>query len=328
MKKFFLTIILFMLSLPALAFVKGFNQAWMKNHYAYQWLNRYYDARHVEHLMGLNQQIQSEMLRIWLYEGKSLAQFTFENDKLQLKPEILKNIRHFLTVARSHNIKVSLTFLDGNAFKNLKLYPDRLNFWWNVFNNQHGKQEEFYKKAILPIYQLASEFPETVTQIDLVNEVNAIDYYQLFQHGKQTMSQFLCNLKKASPVPITASLGWGDAEARFFSGFLSESCLDFYDIHYYNDSGEIPGCNKLKKLAQKGVWLQLGEFGQLSHSFDDELQSQVTHNFLTNARKCGFRGALAWRLEDYRQGHNPEARYSYMAYGKPRPALEFFSQFK
>ncbi len=134
-------------------------------------------------------------------------------------------------------------------------------------------------------------------------------------------------MKKGAPSPVTASLGWGDAETRFFSGFLSDSCLDFYDLHYYNDAGYIAGCSEFKKLAREGVWLQLGEFGQLSESFDDQLQSYVTQKFLTSAKNCGFRGALAWRLEDYRPGENPEARYSFMSFGKPRPALEVFSNF-
>lgn len=327
MRKLLLVLILFVMSLPAMALVKGFNQAWMKTYYAYQWLDRYYDPAHTEHLFALNQQYRSKILRIWLYEGNSLPQFYFVEGKLKLKPEVLKNLRHFLEVARSKNVEVSLTFLDGNAYRELWLHPERLNYWWNVFNNKFGKQEEFYREAILPVYKLVAEFRSTVTQIDLVNEVNAIDYFQLFESGKASMSQFLCQMKKGAPSPVTASLGWADAETRFFSGFLSDSCLDFYDLHYYNDAGYIAGCSEFKKLAREGVWLQLGEFGQLSESFDDQLQSYVTQKFLTSAKNCGFRGALAWRLEDYREGVNPEARFSFMSFGKPRPALEVFSNF-
>lgn len=328
MKIILLSFLIFLVSLPALALEKGFNQAWMKNNYGFQWLNAYYDPQYVERLLKLNQEHQSGLVRVWLYEGMYLTQFHVIDGRLKLKREVLKNFRHFLEAAKAKNLKVNLTFLDGNAFRELWLHPERLSFWWNVFNNKYGKQEEFYQEAILPVYKLAAEFKGTVTQIDLVNEVNALDHFNLFEKGKLTMSSFLCQFKKGAPAPVTASLGWGDAETRFFSGFLWDSCLDFFDLHYYNDAGFIAGCEEFKKLARKGVHLILGEFGQLSESFDDDLQEYVTQKFLSNAKRCGFRGALAWRLEDYREGNNPEARYSFMAFGKPRPAMKVFSSFK
>jgi hypothetical protein len=166
-----------------------------------------------------------------------------------------------------------------------------------------------------------------VTQIDLVNEVNALDFYGFLSNGQSSLSHLLCRMKQGSPVPVTASLGWLDAETRMLTGYLAQSCVDFYSVHYYNDQGVIPGCQEYKKLAAKGVKLQLGEFGQSSLSFDDDLQKTITQNFLKSAKECGFFSALAWRLEDYRSGPNSEARFSYMAYGKPRPALEVFRRF-
>jgi hypothetical protein len=73
--------------------------------------------------------------------------------------------------------------------------------------------------------------------------------------------------------------------------------------------------------------IYLGEFGQLSKSYDDNLQLMVNNNFANNAKRCGFSGALAWRLSDIRPGVNPEARYSYEAFGKPRPAYQFVKTF-
>jgi hypothetical protein len=66
----------------------------------------------------------------------------------------------------------------------------------------------------------------------------------------------------------------------------------------------------------------MGEFGQsfFTHRYDDGLQAHATINHLKNAKECGFSELLAWRLSDIRPGHNPEARYSFEAFGQMRPA--------
>ena len=61
--KFFLLILACFLSLKAMAFTKGFNQAWMKNDFGTQWLNGVYDARYVEELMLLNKNNNSTSLK-------------------------------------------------------------------------------------------------------------------------------------------------------------------------------------------------------------------------------------------------------------------------
>lgn len=289
-----------------MALTKGFNQAWMKDLYAHQWLDKYFDKKYAEDLIILNKNAGSEILRMWIYEGQSLKS----------GPEIINNLRTFLVLARKHEIKISLTFLDGNAFKTVSPY------WREVFNG--SKTEDFYKKAVLPVYELASEFKDTVTQIDLVNEVNALLHFKVFDADVSGMNQFLCRIKHGSPVPVTASLGWAKAEEQLFSGLVKNACLDFFDVHFYNNEGSIPRCQDFLKLSKR-VFLQLGEFGQISKAFDDDIQAVSTRNFLINAKKCGFKTALAWRLDDTRNGYNPEARFSFLAFGQPRPALDVFT---
>jgi endo-1,4-beta-mannosidase len=328
--KILFTLALLLFSVSGWSFTKGFNQAWLKNNYGFQWLDQTYDQKYVEDLMILNKEGGSEILRMWLYEGAGLSQFIYnQNDgTLKLKPEILKNLTHFLKMARKHHLKVNLTFLDGNAFGNFAKNQQLGVFWWNVFNSKYGMLEQFYQAAIVPIYQLVGQnFKDVVTQIDLVNEVNALIFFGMFEDPKASMSSFLCKLGHHRPVAVTASLGWLDAEARFFEGILSNSCLDFYDIHLYNDFGAIPRCTDFQRLSNQGYILQLGEFGQKSQSYDDNLQAQVTSSFLKNAINCGFKSALAWRLDDNREGYNPEARHSYMAYGAARKGYFIFRDF-
>jgi endo-1,4-beta-mannosidase len=313
------------------AFTKGYNQAWLKNNFSSQWLDHGYDQKYIDDLMILNKEGGSKILRMWLYEGAGLNQFLYDQSKgtIKIKPEVLKNLALFLKTARRHHVKVNLTFLDGNAYKNLAEKPDLNRFWWNVFNNKYGMLEQFYQEAVAPVYKLINaEFKDVVTQIDLVNEVNALLKFNMFERTKDSMSTFLCKLGSNRPVAITASLGWANAEELFFAGLLNKSCLDFYDIHLYNDFGVITRCMDFKKLAQTGYRFQLGEFGQKSKSYDDELQASTTANFLKSAKNCGFGSALAWRLDDSRDGHNPEARHSYLGFGTPRKGYYVFRDFE
>lgn len=328
MGKWILLSLFFFYTGTSWSFSTGYNQAWLKNAYAHQWEDHYYDKSYVDNLLKFTMDSKARILRMWLYEGSWLSQFEPEkkSGKLRIRPDIIKNLRHFLKSARKFGIKINLTFLDGNSFQYVVDRPELSNFWWNIFNNKYDKQKEFYDFAIRPIYQLVEkDFRDVVVQFDIANEVNAIAQYHLFEDPKLAMSSFLCKMKEGSPAPVTASLGWANAEELFFGGFLDQACLDFYDIHFYNDQGSIPQCEKYKLLAQKNIILQLGEFGQSSPDLIDDLQSFVTSKFIQNAKECGFQSAMAWRLLDHRDAPNPEARFSYILDdGRPRPAYWTF----
>jgi hypothetical protein len=312
---------------PLQAFTTGFNQSWFKDQYAYQWQDGNYDKEYAEKLLILNKEAGSQLLRVWLLEGSWLSQFQKERKTgvLTIRPDILKNLQHFFKLARKHKVKLNLTFLDGNSFRYVIDRPELSAFWWNIFNDKFGALDQFYDHIISPVYKMISDdFRDVVTQIDLVNEVNAIAEFKLFENEKNAMSHFLCRLGKGSPAPVTASLGWANAEDLFFSGFLNQSCLSFFDLHFYNDNGAISRCEEYKLLAQNGIFLQLGEFGQSSMAHDDALQSLVTKNFLNQSKLCGFKSALAWRLIDQRETPNPEERFSYILNNRPRPAYGIF----
>ena len=135
------------------------------------------------------------------------------------------------------------------------------------------------------------------------------------------------DIKRLHPKgQVTVSVGWAWAQNHILDGSVYEGCVDYFDLHLYNDSGDVPRCEDFKKFtAQKGKKLQLGEFGQKSKSYSDSLQEKVTYQFLKNAKNCGFQSAMSWRLSDVRPGHNEEARYSYESAGQWRPALKWLN---
>src|SRR5262249_28563275 len=98
-------------------------------------------------------------------------------------------------------------------------------------------------------------------------------------------------------LPVTSS-GWGSAVQEITLGLFSGLGLDFYDIHVYADWGQYSGVTWLcNKVSADGVPIILGEYGQNSHTFDDNLQYGTTYNFLTTAKTHCFSAALAWKYE-------------------------------
>jgi endo-1,4-beta-mannosidase len=325
---------LFILSLPALSFELGFNQAWIKNNYAHQWIN--YEAKESERILKLASNANATIVRMWLFEGVNPRGVEWTNNfPIGLTTEYLENLEHFIQTAHKYKLKLNFTFFDGNIVMqdNFAKYKDR---WWNLLNDKFQTGEAYLANVIHPILNLLNRYPNVVTQIDLINEINALNgqlaiYPYVFEKSWHGINRFVCQwnafIKQNIyyPLQVTASLGWGTAIMLILSNKLNANCIDFYDIHLYNNEGIIAFCDKLKafsKRNQKPIWL--GEFGQRSKSFNDELQVKNLQNFISNAKRCGLAGAMAWRLSDVRPGTNPEARFSFEANNQLRPAYYIF----
>lgn len=128
---------------------------------------------------------------------------------------------------------------------------------------------------------------------------------------------------------MTATFGWGFAIWELLREPLSGQDVDFFDVHVYGDDPKLVQCDDLRRFSRKtGRKIYLGEFGQSSKAFDDFVQMKITQGYLSEAKRCGLAGAFAWRLSDVRPGFNPEARFSYEAYGRLRPAFKTFQNFQ
>jgi hypothetical protein len=77
-----------------------------------------------------------------------------------------------------------------------------------------------------------------------------------------------------------------------------------------------------QRVAQDGVPIYLGEFGQSSELVDDQLQFDATASFLNNARALCFSGAFAWRYD------SAESWWSFVRPdGSRRPAVQIMQVF-
>lgn len=327
-------LILLILSISVNAIELGFNQAWLKNKYAHQWTQ--YDHNEAMRIIDMAKDANASMLRMWLFEGNKVEGIKWKNGKpMSIDQGYLDNLEKFIQYAKDKSIKLNFTFFDGNVIlqDSFAKYKDR---WWNLLNNKYNVGNHYLNNIIVPVLAVLNKFPSTVTQIDLVNEINALNgalyiYPYMFNKQWRGINKFVCKWSKfvkekiTYPIQITTSFGWESASAQVLSDKLDSSCIDFYDVHYYNNTGTIPSCYQLKAFSKiKNKPIQLGEFGQKSKKFDNELQSSVLKKFYHNAKKCGFSKLLAWRLSDIRSGNNKEARFSFEAFGQPRAAYYIF----
>ena len=227
-------------------------------------------------------------------------------------------------------MRAYVTFFDANMYSN-KPHPQyvrRRNEWWNVLNDKYDAGKGFRENVIKPLLEVARGYQREIFGFDLINEFNALVKENWFAGGWLGAVKFVRTWREyiksfGRDFKVTASFGHHDAVEHLLNGRLPKDAVDFYDFHAYSDKGDFDKESKLRELA-KGTPIYLGEFGQSSEAFNNDLQLKVTHAFITRARKVGLAGAFAWRLSDIRPGTNPQARLSYEAFGTWRPAAYEF----
>ena len=326
------------------SFLTGFNQAWLRNHYGSQW-TRNWDEAEARRMIEACSDNGAKVLRMWLFEGLSFEGVEWDGDPSKsaygysgtrtrptsLSAEKLANIERFLVLAKEKDVAVYLTFFDANIYsQNNPAKTQRKNEWWNVLNDKYGAGTGFRANVLLPILQVCQRHREAVFAVDLVNEINALVKKDWFENGWAGARLFVSRWRNfirglIADMPVSASFGHHDAVDCMLDSRLRADAVDFYDFHLYNNRGSIPDDDDVKELAERlEIPIYLGEFGQKSKAFDDALQSRVLRNFINASKECGLAGAFAWRLSDIRRGHNPEARFSFEAFGRWRPAMEVF----
>lgn len=325
-----------LLSPMAQAMNVGFNQAWFKNDYGHQYLDRSYDRDEVIRIFKLASLAGSKDLRLWFFESPKFPMLKWENNKIVgIKPEFIKNVVDTLKIARSFNMTIYMTLLDAQAYRPDQLDAKTLRNLRAIYQHEGG--ENFLDKAVGPLLDEIEHqgLSPVISKIDIANEVDAVFFLFGFDLGWKGAQQMLCqwrnfikSYKTFNNKPVSFSLrlqALVPIPKETLRGASILSCGDFLDFHSYENDGHIFGCQELLAYAKQNKKpIILGEFGQayFNNSYNDQLHVTNTTQYLASAKKCGFSQALAWRLSDVRPGHNPEARYSFEAYGEPRPSFK------
>ena len=320
--------------------VTGFNQAWLHDSYSHGWVGGF-DRAEGQRLLAAVAQHGGRVLRMWLFEGLDPEGVIWDGGAparghrtrpTGIDPRKLANLETFLGDAEAAHVAVYLTLFDGNMFRwQGPGFDDRRAEWWNVLNDRFGAGDGFRDAVLAPVAAVLARHRSAIFGVDLVNEGNFLVRAGWFDGGWPGAVKFVtawrASLRAHAAVPVGMSFGGGEAVPLLLAHRIPAEAVDLFDFHVYDDGGAIPQADAVRAFAkQAGRPVFLGEFGQLSKAYDDALQQRVTAAFLRGARSLGLSAALAWRLSDVRPGVNPEARLSFEAFGRWRPAMDTFQQ--
>lgn len=312
---------------PLPSFVVGYNEAWFGPNFQNSFTDGFNESSITKTMTDMKD-AGAYVVRLWLFQNRQGLVLTPGAPKTStIDPLMLSNLTKTMAIARALNIKIYFTLWDGNAMP--KESSELRDYYYNLLNNKYGEGDAFNTYVLTPLLALFSENQDVIYALDLMNEIEApIDhnYWTNSWNGPRNWMQNMRNYVKAraSWIKVTSSAGWSWAASDITRGLFSNLGLDFYDLHVYDDNGNIPSLSNLCATASNdGVPIILGEFGQSTKNNDDNLQKNSTERFLNNAKNSCFSGALAWRFDA-----NEETWRFQRPDGSFRPAVEVIKNFR
>ncbi len=310
-------------------FLIGYNEAWFGTAFGTD-LTSDFDQAYVESVFDGIVEDGGHLVRVWLMpvpQGVTLGETVPQSQGVS--DELLGNLDVVLHQARVRGLWVYLTLLDANTITNLGGELQPLHDWGvRVLTNGGGERDAFVVHVLEPVLDVVDDHQDNVFGFDIVNEIEAAIQRGVFADPVAGPREFIAAMATAihghSPwLRVTSTAGWGGAQYDISGGLFSGLGLDFYDLHVYSDDGVFAGATAMcQRVAQDGVPIYLGEFGQSSELVDDQLQFDATASFLNNAQALCFSGAFAWRYD------SAESWWSFVRPdGSRRPAVQIMQVF-
>lgn len=237
------------------------------------------------------------MLRIWVFEDYEGLKFNAGGYVTNVDPQMFINIDDFIERAKSENFYIYWCMTDYLA------YDWRPQAWkyLNIITNKIARGY-YITNALMPFVLRYKEHP-TFFAIDIMNEpefVIAGDTGNWTTNGTtwDVMRSFIADcvsaIKSIDPnILVSCGSVWHNEE-NVKAGRFSGLGLDFYDIHIYNNTGNLPDLDSLN--VDRPVLI--GECGQ-SHSsgWNDTIQDNVIKNIIQNAHNYDYAGVLPIHYE-------------------------------
>ncbi|RUS18939.1 glycoside hydrolase superfamily [Endogone sp. FLAS-F59071] len=304
------------------SFIKGINQPWGDGGYGY-----YLGPDVIIYLelvfLKAFKSLHANFWRLWCFEaGQGL---NISNGQVYgISKTFFNSLDNLVAQAGQNHVYVYPTLFSGQPGKgDMNILP---NFITDI-----DAQVQLINNVVKPFAQ-HYKGNGNIGAIQIYNELNnwCNPYFRSIVGTQQQCKKFVSAVVKAiknvdptrlvSVSQILIDDQWHPASSNN-KDFMGTG-VDFYDIHVYNDNGSLPTAKTFG--LHKPVLL--GEFGE-STSQGTAHQSTTIKNFVSNARKGGWAGALYWTLGE--PGQNPQ--YSncndstilmnlYGCNGQPRPA--------
>jgi hypothetical protein len=286
---------------PAARFDVGYNEDWFGDDYLFSFIKTF-DASYVDKTFAGIKAGGASVVRIYLFQARQgLLLNQYAPQSAGIDPRMLANLTTVLESARAHGLKIYFTLLDADAMPPPPESELR-DYYYNLIHNNYGELDAFNARVLAPVLELLDQHRDEIYGLDIANEIQGAikhkywGFFDEFDGPRRWIKTERDFIKSRAPWIRVTSDAMGPADIA--GGLYTGLGLDFYDVHVYDDKGDIPHGDAICELVRKtGVPIIVGEFGQLTQKLDDALQENVTRNLLRNAKSSCFSGAIAWRYD-------------------------------
>lgn len=242
----------------------------------------------------------AHVVRLWLFERFEGLQFDSNGNVKGIDDGFIKNIADVLNVAEKYNLYLYLCLMDtwGVSVHSQQHLP-RLD----AIIASEGVRRSYIDNAVKALVSDTRLKTNRIFAIDVMNEPEGM-YSSIWRRSIEwtDVIKFINECSKAvQSVNIRTSCGFQHYHTLL--EVKDNLALDFYDYHEYNDDGELVPYQNLT-LNKPCI---IGECGQKSEKYDDEIYDKAVAKFLDNSWKNGYAGCMIWY---YNHKGNTDDRYS------------------
>lgn len=230
----------------------------------------------------------ARVVRLWLFERFEGLQFDSNGNVKGIDDGLVQNIADVLGVAEKYNLYLYLCLMDTwGVTVHAQQHISKLN---SIIANEQVRKS-YIDNAVKPFVSDTRLKTDRIFAIDVINDPEGM-YSSIWRRDIEWIDviKFINECAQAiHTVNIKASCGF----QRFQTLLDSKDDLkhlDFYDYHEYNDDGDLVSYSNLT-LDKLCI---IGECGQKSEKYDDEIYDKTVANFLNNSWKNGYAGCFLW----------------------------------
>lgn len=282
-------------------FIFGANLAWIDGAYrcdfgyneVWGW-GPNYNTSNVENYLEDLKNMGVKVIRPWIFEAYEGLMFNSTGYVTNIHPTLYNNMDDFVLRCENKNLYVYFCLI---SYLQRDDDPDAWKYL-NIITNTTARSY-YINNAVVPF---VTRYKDTSCffAIDIMNEpefVIAGDTGNWSPHGTTwtVMRSFISDCVSAiksidSSILISCGSGWHNEE-NIIAGYYSGLGLDFYDYHKYDNQGNLIPYSSLG-INKPCI---IGECGQSSTSWNDNIQDTADKGFMNNAWNLGYAGVLFWQ---------------------------------
>jgi Cellulase (glycosyl hydrolase family 5) len=271
-------------------FIKGGNLPWLDGQYDHDiginplhpsW-GCLYNAGHMNQYLADMHNLGINVVRLWLNENKQGLVLDGNGNVTGLDPTFLNNLDNIVQLAKQNGVCLYLTLNQGDGD------------WVTNTTLQAG----YINNAVIPMVKRYQGSPQ-IFAYDVMNEIDGTvggpdgNYGDgaTWAQAQAYITATVSAIHNNDPGRLaTCSTGWHQwHNLSYFTGLG----MDFYDYHDYEDAPNLPAVSTLG--LDKPVYV--GESGQATMAWDDNIQSTAELDALNSAKSGGYAGVGIWAYQ-------------------------------